>query len=152
MKNRCSSSSVVWSSTTVLVSGFQKTTPHPQHPSSTPGVVSGSCNQVVPLVERPPPAGQQPQTKGMKFKKERVHALVWLARGDVGVPAGLGSPRSSARGAARGGGRLRRASMIWAVTSSRISVWLGIVLSFRCPPVYNLTDLATPRLLLSRSP
>ena len=95
--------------------------------------------ELVPLVESPPPAGQQSQAQGMEFKEERVDALVRLPGGDVAVPAGLGAahgrPPRSPPGEEVGFKSLRRSGR-----SRRrgLAVWLGIVVVLRCLSLIQL--------------
>ena len=68
--------------------------------------------------------------QGMDFQKHRVEPWYGLLGGDIAVPTGLGEP--VLHGRRQGRRSASNAWMIRAVTSLRISVWLGIGLFLQC--------------------
>ena len=71
---------------------------------------------------------------GMEFKQEGVHALVRLLAGDVAVPAGLVYADRCPPGRRQGRRLDSSAWIIRVVTSSRMAVWVGIVVFLHDSP------------------
>ena len=140
MKNRSSSSSSpVWSSMTVLVKGFQKTTRQPQWPSSTFG---GRLRMLQPMlchsVERPPPPGRQPVLHGVEFEKSGFTPWYGFREATLECLPGWLPPTVVRHGRRQGRRSASRASMMRAVTSSRIWALAGHRCVLRCPSPIQL--------------